>query len=130
MFKGNGAKRIITELQPYLNGQYSIADIEQRVPEILKPRVFEVVTLLANKGMLEDANAELDVDLDTPLASYIGRYLSHGRNFRSREESLQYIQGTRLAIVAPEAYLSHLQVLFAELPPCVTDLQRRSGVTP
>lgn len=116
VFKGNGAKNILTHLQPYFDGNHSLQDIEDAVPANIRPKVFEIMTLFSNKGLLEDAPANKAACPDTPLASYIGRFSSSGRNFRSREESLAHIANTHLAVLAPEAYHTAIEMLFSELP--------------
>ncbi len=112
VFKGRGARVLLPQLQPYLTGNLTITELEQQVPADLKGRVFDIVTLLANKGLLEDGPATATGG----LASYLGRFISAGRSFSSRESVWQHLQMQRLAVLADADYLPMLQQMLQDLP--------------
>lgn len=112
VFKGKGARSLLPKLQPYLTGEHEIDELEQQVPPELRGRVFDIVTLLANKGLLEDGPAT-----DTGgLASFLGRYVGAGRNFNSRQAALQHLQQHKLAVFTDASYIEQLQQMLADLP--------------
>lgn len=107
---GKSARRLLPNILPLLNGLHTIEEIARMYPSLRSKTLYDVVSLLFSRGLLEDG---IDVTLESTnrledMESFLGRFVDATRCNRNRQEAMGRLSHASVLLLGDQALAESL----------------------